>query len=516
MGRNNIGNNRTANKKKRERKSQAVPRHVIVWQKDIRIPVDRKDAFIQHVTEKYYAPLFTGYSAAEITDRVKSIIKSDEDGQGEMRASLPVIAAFDRKEDDWKEFKASKKTIYYYKPIPPMEDREVYGKAIDDVFSDGDKIIESLLNGEPSCLYKLKDWDQARDIEKQAFVKLLKTSGGKDAHGSSHEDVVRLEKDVTRLEEEKDSLVRKLSEAKEDLNKADEKKRKAVKEREEEWESKYNSLFATCQNSENAAEEYKKKWNSEKQTRIECENTIASLNTEISGHKNAISRMEKEARLYTERAVFFHEALGFAKRTMTLFDTLDQMMDETGKLKVNMPNNVNADDYNYYLMRIERKYYAAISKADGLAQWRHELQMLARTGMAPAGGMIDSKIGGGKVKEEQQESTLRTLLYKAVMTHLAGAAVVMCDELALMLPKMVAGVNNTKHFADISSRLQKTIADMGYRLCYVKPFTRLDSYKDVKNVEFTKADVPEGTIFEILRMALNFGESKSKTEVSAK
>ena len=229
-----------------------------------------------------------------------------------------------------------------------------------------------------------------------------------------------------------------------------------------------------------------------------------------------ISGLQKEVKLYSERAVFFLPAQNFAQRAAVFFDTLDQLQADVSRFKTDMPSGVNADDYNYYLVRIERKFYTSTSKLENLPQWRRELQMLAKTGLIPAGGLIDKRMGAGKVKEQEMESTLRMLLYQAVMSSLAGAAVVMSDEMAIMLPQMVAGVKGAEVFVKTTEQLKKAIADMGYDLNYVKPFTQLNTYKDVQNVQFTKADVPEGTIFEVMKMALNFGSTKSNTEVSAK
>lgn len=229
-----------------------------------------------------------------------------------------------------------------------------------------------------------------------------------------------------------------------------------------------------------------------------------------------ISGLQKEMKLYSERAVFFLPAQNFAQRAAVFFDTLDQLQIDAAQFKTDVPSGVNADDYNYYLMRIERKFYTETAKVEALPQWRRELQMLAKTGLIPTGGLIDKRMGAGKVKEQEMESTLRMLLYQAVMSSLAGAAVVMSDEMAIMLPQMVAGVKGADVFAKMTEQLKKAIADMGYSLNYVKPFTPLSSYKDVQNVQFTKADVPEGTIFEVMKMAVNFGSTKSNTEVSAK
>lgn len=215
--------------------------------------------------------------------------------------------------------------------------------------------------------------------------------------------------------------------------------------------------------------------------------------------------------------MFFRSTQEFAKLSLAFFDAYDTLMDEMGKQKMKEPSNPDeVDNYNYYMARIERKFLKTASGVKNLESWRHELQLLAQTALVPTGGIIDSKLGGKKVKESEWDSTLRMLLYHDVMSILAGAAVVMSDEMALMLPHQVQGVKGADQFSKISDRLQKAISGMGYDLNYVRPFTKLSQYKDVENVRFTEADVPSGTIFEIMKMALNYGATKGKTEVSAK
>ena len=289
---------------------------------------------------------------------------------------------------------------------------------------------------------------------------------------------------------------------------------KALRKRTDELDKEVSKLRKEIDTTTKSLDSAKRKLDSAEKDKQDAVNKAVKLCREEKDI--VISGLQKEMKLYTERAVFFLPAQSFAQRAAVFFDTLDQLQADAARFKTDMPSGVNADDYNYYLMRIERKFYTETAKVEALPQWRRELQMLAKTGLIPAGGLIDKRMGGGKVKEQEMESTLRMLLYQAVMNSLAGAAVVMSDEMAIMLPQMVAGVKGTDVFARTTEQLKKATLDMGYSLNYVKPFTPLSSYKDVQNVQFTKADVPEGTIFEVMKMAVNFGSTKSNTEVSAK
>ncbi len=472
----------------------------ILWLYNIQVARDEKEVFIQHVVENYYMPQFKEKGInINIKNKVQDLIDRQnlKNKQKDLIVHLPLIAGVDYQEG-WIEHKENDKT-YYYKPIPPMPDEqdEANDSAVDEAFGTGDDIIGRILSEHNISDEIRADLDSARDNEKQTYASLLASS--------------------KKAEQEKDkacsaelaALKKELQASQEKLGRAEEEKKRAVDESTKEWKEKY-------QGEKKSADNFKNKWEEERSERVKHEETIKANNQTIENLNQSLKRAKEESSLYTKCVEFYRAASGFAQRTVTFFDELAQLQKDFNQLKVNIPADVNADDYNYYLMRIERKFCETTSRIADLSEWQRELYLLARKGLVPTGGLIDQKIGGNKVSEQQWESTLRMLLYQTVMTHLAGAAVVMSDELALMLPSMVDGVKNTNHFANTTERLRKAINELGYDLNYVKPFTPLDSYKNVQNVEFTKADVPEGTIFEIIKMALNFGSSKSKTEVSAK
>lgn len=500
--------NKTRVEKPKEGHAMSQP---ILWQENIKISINNKDKFIQRLVKEYYAPHFLGYNVYEVTDWVKKLIDNHntKDGQGGMIISLPLRAKFKRVDDNWKEFKDEKKHKFYYLPLPLIEEDTSVNDSVDAVFADGDRIIKehySLLHSSDTvALANLKNLDAARDQEKSAYAELLKASKNQRQTEDNSQQLRELENQVKKLNLELEKKDKKLEAANEKLKRADEEKQEAIKKAVEEWSTKYENLNKQYKETKSQADDYKEKWTDEKKKRIDHEHTIEIL-------EQAIKRMKEEASLYTTRVVFYRTAQDFAKRAMLFFNLLSQMLSETNQLKVKIPSGVNTDDYNYYLNRIEKKFYSVeVSK---LLEWKYEIQMLSITGMVPINGLIDSKLG--KVGESQWESTLRNLLYQSVMANLAGAAVVMSDELAYMLPKMVPGVTNTKNFIKITENLKDAIVGTKYDLNYVKPFTQLSQYKEIENVKYTDADVPQGTIFEIMKMALNYGSTKKKTEVSAK
>lgn len=511
------------NKKTSRNNAKSVVRSksFILWQKDVRVELEKREAFVHHLVENYYSTSEAFfYRKRTISDWLDRRISryGRQDGDGYFYLDVPLLAS-DRKQEGWEECNIPKRGKCYYLPLPPLETvNQLEDLSVDRFFQEGDEIINSLTfpdeeKNESSNKYTRAEMDAARDKEKQAFSKLLDVILDYKTKQRDDSRVNTLQIKCTQLEEEKRKIENKLLSTNQKLNNAEAEKRKAVLD----CESKY---IQEVQLAVKNANDYKSKWTSEESKRKEAEQTIINRDKTIAERDSTIQRKDMEMKEYASRAVFFLSVQAFCQHVMGFFDVLDKLLNEVNLLKVNVPSSVNTDDYNYYLARIEKKFYSI--NINQSHDWKREIQMLSLTGMVPSNGIINTKLGIDrstgkyKVSESQWESTLRMLLYQSIMVDLAGAAVTMSDELAYMLPQMVPGVGEKKTFVKISEMLQKAIKDMGYELNYVKPFTQLSQYKDVENVMFTEADVPSGTIFEVMKMALNYGSSKKKTEVSAK
>lgn len=562
-----------ANKKKSSgRGTQQAPvkdvNGIILYQVNVCFKYGKRKEFINHLADNYYAKgdSFNDCSQDQIIKWLDQLIpkSNDYDDNDSCKVKLPLIAKNEYFPGS-ERHETKKHGVIYYLPIPCMQvGGDLVSKAepepdsVDTVFAGADQLITQLRSGIDALanqpveqpiikedvieeqaeggaakgtaevvanvpqenagkggamkLMTLFDkLDGARDGEKNAYDKLrtriIQSLQTKFAP-NPEEDRLRTQVDklgsrLSNAEKDRDEYKRKLDTAEAD-------KRKAVEDCEKRLKKQYEELKGEYDKTQKDAKDYHERWLTEEKKRKSHEATIAE-------HESTIKRLEEESSLYNERVVFFRSTQEFAKLSLAFFDAYDTLMDEMGKQKMKEPSNPDeVDNYNYYMARIERKFLKTASGVKNLESWRHELHLLAQTALVPTGGIIDSKLGGKKVKEPEWDSTLRMLLYHDVMSILAGAAVVMSDEMALMLPHQVQGVKGADQFSKISDRLQKAISGMGYDLNYVRPFTKLSQYKDVENVRFTEADVPSGTIFEIMKMALNYGATKGKTEVSAK
>lgn len=550
---------------------------IILYQINYRITNGKRNAFIQHLVDNYYAPYFKDSSRDDIQHFVEELIPVDNnyDDDEPRKVKIPLIASKNFIPGG-ETYKTKKNGEVFYLPIPSIEIRtgqkpELEPDTVDKVFSCADGIITELKKGissfiqspqspldgivektvpefedktetetkaeddvngvneavkvtpppheqkgaesEDNALLALCDkLDSARKNEKETYNQIRERFiQGLKSISVPNPELKRCRAQINDLNSRLESANKQYNECKRKLDNAEADKRRAVEEANSQNKKRYDDLKAAHDKYQKDADDYKSKWQTEERKRKEHEKTIDNRDT-------TIKRLNEESRLYNERVVFFRSTQGFAKLAMDFFDSYDELLEAMAKQKAKEPgmSSDEVDNYNYYIIRIERKFHKALTSLKGVDSWRRELQMLAQTGLVPTGGIIDSKLGNNKVKEAEWDSTLSMLFYHEVMTSLAGAAVVMCDEMAFMLPHQVPDVKGTDGFAKISERLQKAISAMGYELNYVKPFTKLSQYKDVENVKFTEADVPSGTIFEVIKMALNYGSTKSKTEVSSK
>lgn len=564
-----------ANKKKSSgRGTQQAPvkdvNGIILYQVNFCVEYGKRKEFINHLADNYYAKgdSFNDCSQDQIIKWLDQLIPKsndyDDNDNESCKVKLPLIAKNEYFPGS-ERHETKKHGVIYYLPIPRMQvggglvsKAEPEPDSVDTVFAGADQLITQLRLGidalvsqaaERPVIKEEVNEDQAEggtandttevianvpqeNAGKGGAMKLMtlfdKLDGARDGEKNAYDKLrTRIIQSLQtkfapnpeedRLRAQVDKLGSRLSSAEKDrdeykrkLDTAEADKRKAVEDCEKRLKKQYEELKGEYDKTQKDAKDYHEKWLTEEKKRKGHEATIAE-------RENTIKRLEEESSLYNERVVFFRSTQEFAKLSLAFFDAYDTLMDEMGKQKMKEPSNPDeVDNYNYYMARIERKFLKTASGVKNLESWRHELQLLAQTALVPTGGIIDSKLGGKKVKESEWDSTLRMLLYHDVMSILAGAAVVMSDEMALMLPHQVQGVKGADQFSKISDRLQKAISGMGYDLNYVRPFTKLSQYKDVENVRFTEADVPSGTIFEIMKMALNYGATKGKTEVSAK
>ena len=218
------------------------PRSFVVWQKDVQVELDKKDAFVQHLVENYYSTSETfSHRKRTLSDWLynKILSQSHNEGTGYFSVDVPLLVS-EHKSEGWEECEIARRGKCYYLPLPPLDianHQDAY--SIDNVFQEGDTIIGSLVfpdevdsvkEKEPICEFTRADFDAARDREKQAYSKLLDDIA--DYKTKQHDDsrVYNLQNRCTQLEEDKRVIEDKLLLANQKLDNAEADKRNAVLE----------------------------------------------------------------------------------------------------------------------------------------------------------------------------------------------------------------------------------------------------------------------------------------------
>ena len=227
--------------------------------------------------------------------------------------------------------------------------------------------------------------------------------------------------------------------------------------------------------------------------------------------------MNKESKEYNTRLVFYRSCSEYAALAVEMFDTVNAVELLASRLyNAYVKNGRDRDTFCYYMTRVNRKFLSSVAQIKNLHEvYEAELRMLAATGLVPRNGWIDSLLKSQK-KESMWTGQLQAKLYRDVFEQYSGCAVIMADEYAYMMGKMLADIDKDieKELIAKSEHLQKLVAKLGYKLVYARPFTSIRMYDNVENTDFVDLGMVKDTIVEIKKMGVAYGTKNPKTEVT--
>ncbi len=248
----------------------------------------------------------------------------------------------------------------------------------------------------------------------------------------------------------------------------------------------------------------------EKEAKEKALETINDLNA-------TIVRKDEESKEYNTRLVFYRSCSEYAALAVEMFDTVNAVEQLASKLyNAYVENGRDRDTFCYYMTRVNRKFLSSCAKIKNLHEvYEAELRMLAATGLVPRNGWIDRLLESQK-KESMWTWQLQAKLYRDVFEQYSGCAVIMADEYAYMMGKMLADIDKDieKELVAKSEYLQKLVAKLGYKLVYARPFTPITKYDNVENTDFVDLGIAKDTIVEIKKMGVAYGTKNPKTEVT--
>ena len=290
-----------------------------------------------------------------------------------------------------------------------------------------------------------------------------------------------------------------------------EKVQTAVAENDKKWEEDTAIMKKQHEEAVKKAAKLEVDCKREKEEKEKAHETINNLNA-------TIARKDEESKEYNTRLVFYRSCSEYAAIAVEMFDTVNAVEQLASRLyNAYVENGRDCDTFCYYMTRVNRKFLSSVAQIKNLHEvYEAELRMLAATGLVPRNGWIDRLLESQK-KESLWTGQLQAKLYRDVFEQYSGCAVIMADEYAYMIGKMLADIDKgiEKELVAKSEHLQKLVAKLGYKLVYARPFTPITKYDNVVNTKFEDLDgIAKDTIVEIKKMGVAYGTKDPKTEVT--
>lgn len=284
----------------------------------------------------------------------------------------------------------------------------------------------------------------------------------------------------------------------------------AVANNNKKWEEDTKKQKQEHEETVKKAAKFEGDFKREKEANEKALETIKDLNA-------TIARKDEESKEYNTRLVFYRSCSEYAALAVEMFDTVNAVEQLASRLyNAYVENGRDRDTFCYYMTRVNRKFISSVAQIKNLHEvYEAELRMLAATGLVPRNGWIDRLLESLK-KESMWTWQLQAKLYRDVFEQYSGCAVIMADEYAYMMGKMLADIDKgiEKELVAKSEHLQKLVAKLGYKLVYARPFTPITKYDNVENTDFVDLGIAKDTIVEIKKMGVAYGTKNPKTEVT--
>lgn len=441
----------------------------------------------------------------------------------DVQLSLDLPVTFSTKKprsncDAWKKVQP-RKNIYWVKFIAPFVEpgsllSESTALQSENLLNDAKELVARL-----SALLPQQDGEGVEDIPKKVEVNVGELCG---VHESLKAFVITVKDELANVDKIKTdvnkaandqmaNLKRDHEEEIKQLNDRNaEKVQTAVAENDKKWEVDTAIMKKQHEEAVKKAAKLEVDCKREKEEKEKAHETINNLNA-------TIARKDEESKEYNTRLVFYRSCSEYAAIAVEMFDTVNAVEQLASRLyNAYVENGRDCDTFCYYMTRVNRKFLSSVAQIKNLHEvYEAELRMLAATGLVPRNGWIDRLLESQK-KESLWTGQLQAKLYRDVFEQYSGCAVIMADEYAYMIGKMLADIDKgiEKELVAKSEHLQKLVAKLGYKLVYARPFTPITKYDNVVNTEFVDLGIVKDTIVEIKKMGVAYGTKDPKTEVT--
>lgn len=441
----------------------------------------------------------------------------------DVQLSLDLPVTFSTKKprsncDAWKKVQP-RKNIYWVKFIAPFVEpgsllSESTAPQSENLLNDAKELVARL-----SALLPQQDGEGVEDIPKKVEVNLGELCG---VHESLKAFVITVKDELANVDKIKTDVNKAANDQMANLKRDHEEEIKqlndrnadkvqtAVAENDKKWEVDTAIMKKQHEEAVKKAAKLEVDCKREKEEKEKAHETINNLNA-------TIARKDEESKEYNTRLVFYRSCSEYAAIAVEMFDTVNAVEQLASRLyNAYVENGRDCDTFCYYMTRVNRKFLSSVAQIKNLHEvYEAELRMLAATGLVPRNGWIDRLLESQK-KESLWTGQLQAKLYRDVFEQYSGCAVIMADEYAYMIGKMLADIDKgiEKELVAKSEHLQKLVAKLGYKLVYARPFTPITKYDNVVNTEFVDLGIVKDTIVEIKKMGVAYGTKNPKTEVT--
>lgn len=457
-------------------------------------------------------------------ENIRKYINDELKRNVDVQLSLDLPVTFSTKKpksncDAWKKVQP-RKNIYWVKFIAPFVESgsllsESTALQSENILNDAKELVARL-----SALLPQQDGEGVEDIPKKVEVNVGELCG---VHESLKAFVITVKDELANVDKIKTdvnkaandqmaNLKRDHEEEIKQLNDRNaEKVQTAVAENDKKWEVDTAIMKKQHEEAVKKAAKLEVDCKREKEEKEKAHETINNLNA-------TIARKDEESKEYNTRLVFYRSCSEYAAIAVEMFDTVNAVEQLASRLyNAYVENGRDCDTFCYYMTRVNRKFLSSVAQIKNLHEvYEAELRMLAATGLVPRNGWIDRLLESQK-KESLWTGQLQAKLYRDVFEQYSGCAVIMADEYAYMIGKMLADIDKgiEKELVAKSEHLQKLVAKLGYKLVYARPFTPITKYDNVVNTKFEDLDgIAKDTIVEIKKMGVAYGTKDPKTEVT--
>ena len=456
-------------------------------------------------------------------ENIRKYINDELKRNVDVQLSLDLPVTFSTKKprsncDAWKKVQP-RKNIYWVKFIAPFVEpgsllSESTALQSENLLNDAKELVARL-----SALLPQQDGEGVEDIPKNVVVNVGELCG---VHESLKAFVITVKDELANVDKIKtdvnkaanDQMAKLKRDHEEEIKQLNdrnaEKVQTAVAENDKKWEVDTAIMKKQHEEAVKKAAKLEVDCKREKEEKEKALETINNLNA-------TIARKDEESKEYNTRLVFYRSCSEYAAIAVEMFDTVNAVEQLASRLyNAYVENGRDCDTFCYYMTRVNRKFLSSCAKIKNLHEvYEAELRMLAATGLVPRNGWIDRLLESQK-KESMWTWQLQAKLYRDVFEQYIGYAVIMADEYAYMMGKMLADIDKDieKELVAMSEHLQKLVAKLGYKLVYARPFTPITKYDNVENTDFVDLGIAKDTIVEIKKMGVAYGTKNPNTEVT--